>query len=281
MVAAMALFVINDTFVKLAAGHYPTGQLLTLRGFVAVGSSLALVAALGQLHALKLLREPRVLLRGLMEGVVAYTFIFALAHMPLANITAILQAASLFVVAMAASLGIEQVGWRRWLAVAVGFAGVLLIVRPGIDGFNAYALIALCSAFVVGLRDLMTRSIRANIPSPVIAIGSTLMVMMVGASMSLAETWQPVTLRETLYLACAGVFVAFGNFSIVVAYRDGDVSVVSALRYSVLIFALMLGYVVWGDFPDGWDLAGAALIVGSGLYAMHRERVRQRGLAEL
>lgn len=276
MVAAMAFFVLNDSFVKLAAGHFPTGQLILLRGFVAILSSLALVAALGHLRSLPALANRLVIIRGLMEGLVAFTFITALANLPLANITAILQAASLIVVALAAALGIEQVGWRRWLAVGVGFVGVLLVVRPGLDGFNAYALVGLACAFIVGARDLMTRRIASDIPSPVVAVGSTIMVCLVGLLFSFTETWRPLAPLESLYLVVAGVLVAAGNYAIIVAYRDGDVSVVSALRYTVLIFALILGFVIWGDWPDRLALLGAALIVASGLYAMHRERVRRR-----
>jgi drug/metabolite transporter (DMT)-like permease len=274
MVAAMATFVVNDALVKLASTHYPTGQLLALRGVIAVSAALLLVRALGHGQQLRLVLSWPVALRGLTEGVVAFTFIMALAHLPLANVTAILQAASLMVVAMAAALGMEQVGWRRWLAVIVGFVGVLLVVKPGLEGFNVYALVALASSVLVGFRDLLTRRIRANIPSPVISLGSTIMVSLFGLAMSSLTPWQPIVATPTFYLVGAGVLVALGNLCIVIAFRDGDVTVVSALRYSVLLFALVLGYVVWGDWPDPLAMLGAALIVGSGLYAIHRRSVR-------
>lgn len=276
MVAAMATFVVNDALVKLAASHYPTGQLLAIRGVVAISSALVLVGIMGQWHALRHLFTRPVLLRGSSEAVIAFTFILALAHLPLANITAILQGASLMVVALAAMLGIEQVGWRRWIAVLIGFVGVLLVVKPGLDGFNIYSLVALASAIMVGFRDLLTRGIKADIPSPVISLGSTIMVSIFGLFMSLFMPWQPIAAGPTLYLVLAGVLVALGNLFIVMAFRDGDVTVVSSLRYTVLLFALILGFVVWGDFPDALALIGAGLIVGSGLYAVHRQRVRAR-----
>lgn len=274
MVAAMAAFVVNDSLVKLATTHYATGQLLVLRGVVAIASALALVWALGQLSSLSKLTNRLVLLRGCLEGFIAYAFILALAHLQLANITAILQAASLVIVALAALLGIDQVGWRRWLAVLVGFIGVLLIVKPGLDGFTVYSLIALACSLMAGVRDLMTRRIQADVPSPVVAVASTIAVTLVGLGTSLAQPWQPIALRETLYLAGAGVLVSLGNFWIIVAYRHGNVTVVSALRYTVLLFALVIGFAVWGDWPDGMAMIGAVLIVVSGLYAMHRQRVR-------
>ncbi len=279
MVAAMATFVVNDALVKLAAAHFPTGQLLALRGVVSVASALALVAALGHQRSLPLVLSRPVLLRGGSEALIAFTFIAALAHLPLANITAILQAASLIVVAIAAMSGLEQVGWRRWLAVLVGFLGVLLIVKPGLEGFTIWSVVALVSSSMVAVRDLLTRRIKADIPSPVVSLGSTIMVGLFGLAMSLTTAWAPLRAAEVGYLVGAGVLVALGNYCIVVAFRDGSVSVVSALRYTVLLFALVLGYVVWGDWPDRLAMAGAGLIVASGLYALHRERIRAREAA--
>ncbi|MCX7329537.1 MAG: DMT family transporter, partial [Hyphomicrobiales bacterium] len=180
MVAAMALFVVNDALVKLATATYPTGQVLAVRGLFATLAALALVRSFGRFSDLKALAQPLVVLRGLLEGVIAFTFITALAKLPLANITAILQAASLIVVAMAAMLGIERVGWRRWLAICVGFAGVLIIVRPAADGFNVYSLVALASAVLVGVRDLLTRRIGVNIPSSVVTFSTTAVVCLMG-----------------------------------------------------------------------------------------------------
>ncbi len=276
MVAAMGLFVVNDSLVKLASATLPPGQIIAARGFVATAAALGVVAALGHLGSLSHLARPVVLMRGLLEGIIAVLFITAIAHLPLANLNAILQAASIIVVALAALLGVEKVGWRRWLAVLVGFLGVLLVVKPGAAGFNLFALVAAGSAFLVAVRDLVTRRIAAGIPSPVIAFGSTGMVWLVGLAYSLGQPWAPVGGREALLLAGAGVLVALGNYQIIVAFRDGEVSTVSALRYTVLLFSLVLGYAIWGDWPDPLAMLGAALIVGSGLYAMHRERVRAR-----
>lgn len=279
MVSAMGLFVINDVCVKLATGVFPTGQLLAIRGGFAILTALAMVAAFGSLRDLRHASDPRVIVRGLIEAAVAFTFISALAKLPLANITAILQAASLIAVALAALTGVEQVGWRRWLAIGVGFLGVLVIVRPAAEGFTIFSLVALLSAILVGFRDLSTRRIRADVPSTVITFVTTSMVCLVGLALAAVETWVPPTPRETLYLAIAAVFVALGNYFIIVAYRDADVSLVSGFRYMVLVFAIIAGLVVWGEWPDQWSLIGAALIVASGLYTLHRQRVRAKAAA--
>ncbi|MGL4438211.1 MAG: DMT family transporter [Bosea sp. (in: a-proteobacteria)] len=274
MVAAQGTFVINDAFVKLATATYPTGQVLAIRGVFAALAALVLVRLFGRFSDLKAMASPLVMARGGLEALIAFTFITALAHLPLANITAILQAATLIVVLMAAILGIERIGWRRLLAIMVGFVGVLIIVRPAAEGFTVYSLVALASAIMVGARDLLTRRIGAHVPSTVITFTTTAVVCAVGWIIGMAETWQPLALKETLYLVGAALFVAAGNYSIIVAYRDADVSLVSGFRYTVLVFAILLGILIWGDWPDLPALAGASLIVGSGLYTLHRQRVR-------
>jgi drug/metabolite transporter (DMT)-like permease len=277
MVTAMASFIVNDACTKLAAAVYTTGQVLVLRGGVAILTSLAIVMLMGSLRDLAALRHPSVLLRGLMEGIIAAAFIFAIAHLPLANITSIILSASLVVVALAALTGMEQIGWRRWSAIAVGFAGALLVVRPGLEGFTVYSLVALGCALMVAVRDLITRRIRADIPSSVIAVASTVMVSLVGMVLSVVQGWRPIVAAETNWLLLAGVLVSIGNLCITIAFRDGDVTTVSALRYTVLLFSLALGYLIWGDFPDTLALIGAGLIVASGIYALHRQRVKAAG----
>lgn len=274
MVAAMATFVINDVLVKLSTQTLPTGQVLAIRGLFAIVASLVLVKMFGAFSDLKAMANPIVALRGALESAIAFTFILALAHLPLANITAILQAASLILVAMASVLGIEKVGWRRWAAVVVGFIGVLVIVRPSSDGFTVYSLVALASAALVGARDLVTRQIGADVPSTVVTFTTTLVVCATGWIIGITETWQPVGPREWAYLMGAALFVAAGNYAIIVAFRDADVSLVSGFRYTVLVFAIALGALVWGDVPDLPALIGTVLIVGSGLYTLHRQRVR-------
>jgi drug/metabolite transporter (DMT)-like permease len=276
MVAAMALFVCNDALVKLASGYFPIGQLMAVRGLFASLCALAMVLAFKDAARLPLLFKPIVILRGCLEGLVAFLFISALKHLPLANITSILMSASLIVIVLAVVLGIEQVGWRRWAAVFVGFLGVLIVVRPSTSGFNWFSVLALMSAALVAVRELVTKKIGSDIPSSVVALATTLATGTVGALIGYGDIWKPLILSETIYLVAAAILVAFGNLAIIIAYRGTDVSVVSGYRYSIVIMALIMGYLVWGDIPDMWSLIGSVLIVGSGLYTLHRQRVRQR-----
>ena len=273
MLAAMALFVCNDALMKLAREVYPAGQAITLRTAFALLATLGLVLAFQEGGKLRLAARPIVLLRGLVDAAVTLTFIWALAEMPLADVTAILMASPIIIVVLAVVLRIERVGWRRALAVFVGFCGVLVVLRPATDSFNVAALVALVSACLAACRDLLTRKIGNEIPSTVIALMTTAIVGLVACGYGWFEVWQPIWRRETLYVAAAAALIAAGSVCIVSAYRNTDLGVVSGYRYSVVILAVMMGYLVWGHVPDPVAGLGIALIVASGLYTMHRQRV--------
>jgi len=232
---------------------------------------------------LRLALRPLVAVRAAVEALTAFAFITALAHMRLGNITAILQATPIIITLLTVMLGIEQVGWRRWLAVVAGFVGVLIVVRPSASGFDVWSLLALLAAVLVAVRDLITRRIAAAIPSSVVALVTTAAVAVVGLVIGLIEgigtNWRVPTDWELVYLALAAGLVSAGNYGIVVAFRRSDVSVVSPFRYSVIVWAIALGYLVWGDIPDLPAMTGTLLIVAGGLYTIHRERVRMREAA--
>lgn len=278
MLVGMALFVLNDALMKLAAASFPASQMMAVRGVFAAGLGVCLVLAMGEGRNLKRLSHPFVLGRALIESAVAFLFITALATAPLANLTAILNATPILVTAMLVVFGLERVGWRRWAAILVGFVGVLLIVRPGPSGFEASALLALGAATLMAVRDLVTRLIHADTPSSVVALGTTLTVGLMGFVLGAAtgQAWQPVLQPSTLFLVAAGVLVTLANIALVIAFRRADISVVSPFRYSSVLLALLIGFAVFGDFPDAIALVGFALVVGAGLYTWHRERMRRR-----
>lgn len=273
MLAAMALFVCNDALMKLAREVYPAGQAITLRTAFALLTALGLVIAFRESAKLRLALKPIVVLRGLIDAGVTLTFIWALAKLPLADVTAILLATPIIIVVLAVVLRIERVGWRRTVAVFVGFCGVLVVLRPAADSFNAAALVALVSACLAAGRDLLTRRIGNEIPATVIALMTTAIVGLVACGYGLLEVWQPIWRRETVYVAGAAALMAAGSICIISAYRNTDVGVVSGYRYSVVILAVVMGYLVWGQVPDPVAGLGIALIVASGLYTMHRQRV--------
>jgi drug/metabolite transporter (DMT)-like permease len=274
MLAAMTLFTANDTLVKIAAADLPPGQIMAVRGVFAVLVVFALVIGRSEFRHLRELRQPIVLFRAVLEAVVAFLFITSLTRLPIANANAILLTAPIILTALAVALGLEQVGWRRWSAVVVGFAGVLFVVKPSLSGMNPYAALALGSAILVAVRDLMTRRVDSAVPSAVITLATTLAVTLGGFCLWLTEAWRPLTGREVALLGAAAAFVGFGSLAIIKAMRIGEMSVVSPFRYTIVLTTLVVGYAVFGDWPDLYACLGIGLIVASGLYTLHREQMR-------
>ncbi|MBV9755080.1 MAG: DMT family transporter, partial [Hyphomicrobiales bacterium] len=171
---AVVLWTCNDTCGKLASEVFPTGEMMAIRGVFAIAIAITLVVATGHgrvfWRGAHLFLKPMVLLRALLDSVVVFTFLKALAHMQLADVTAISQATPIIMTLLAAALGLESIGWRRFLAIIVGFSGVILIVKPSANGLTMYAALAIISAALVAVRDLLTRYIDPAIPSPLIAL---------------------------------------------------------------------------------------------------------------
>ena len=256
------------------------GQIMLVRGLI----SIVLVAALawhqGALRPLRTLLVKPVALRVAGEVLGTVTFLAAIVHLPLANTSAIFQALPLVITLGAALMFGEPVGWRRWLAITAGFIGVLIIVRPGVSGFDQFSLLALVSVFFCAVRDLATRQIPAQIPSLFITLLTTAVVTATGAAIIVPlGGWTPPSSRALALLALAAVLLLIGYQCVIMALRAGDISAVAPFRYSALLWAMLLGYLVFGDVPDAMMVTGASIIVLSGLYAFYRERVRHRTVA--
>jgi drug/metabolite transporter (DMT)-like permease len=276
MITAMALFTGNDTMTKLATADLPPGQIMGIRGIFAVLLTAGILIGTGGARHLRELKSPILAGRALLEAAVAFAFLTALGHLQLANITAISQATPIIITLLTVLFGLETVGWRRWSAIVVGFAGVLLIVKPTLSGLNIYAGLALASAAMVALRDLVTRSIATHVPTVVVTLSTTAIVTALGFGLSLQENWQPLSTSRVAMLGAAAIFVTLGNLAVIKAFRIGEMSVVSPFRYFVILTSLTTGFLVFGELPDLVSVAGIALIVLSGLYTVHREQVRLR-----
>ena len=273
MTASMAAYTLNDALIKLTDGALPLGQLLALRGILTVVLIYALARHLGPLSWTFSRADWRLIsVRALAEVGAAYFFVTALLNLPLANVTAILQVLPLTVTVGSVLFFRETVGWRRGLAIGMGFIGMLLIVRPGPDGFSIYALYALGAVLSVTVRDLVTRRLSPEAPSLTIAMISAIVVCAFFAALSLGETWQPVTPRLGVLIAGSSVFIIGAYYFSVQVMRTGDVSFVAPFRYTGLLWALMLGLLVFGDWPDLTTLLGAGIVVAAGLFTFLRER---------
>lgn len=279
MTAAMAAYTFNDALVKLIGGALPLPQILTVRGIAASFLIYLLALRLGGLR----LRLPgrawgMIALRCAAEVTATYLFLTALLLMPIANVTAVLQVLPLSVTLSAALFLREPVGWRRMAAIAAGFAGMLLIVRPGPEGFSDGALYALAAVACITARDLVTRRMPPEVPSMTVTLMSSLAVMAFGIATSAAVDWQPMDSSGYLILTGAALFIFAGYLCSVMTMRVGEIAVIAPLRYSGLIWALILGWLVFGEWPDLLTIAGAAIVAGAGMFTFYRERRQARKL---
>jgi drug/metabolite transporter (DMT)-like permease len=281
MVAAMAGFALEDMFIKHVSASLPVGQILLVLGTggAVIFSALALRKG-ARLISRDLISRP-VLLRNAGELIGTLGFVLAISLTPLSSASAILQATPLAVTLGAALFLGEQVGWRRWSAIGIGFSGVLMVVRPGLEGFEPASLFALQAVFGLALRDLATRATPRTVTSLQLSAYAFAMLVPLGATLLLfgAGGLQPMPAPTVLKLSGALGFGVISYYAIVAAMRMGEVSVITPFRYSRLVFALFIGTLVFGERPDGWTLAGAALIIGSGLYTFAREAQLRRRMA--
>ncbi|TIR39844.1 MAG: DMT family transporter [Mesorhizobium sp.] len=283
MVVAMIGFTLNDAITKVSSESMNMAQVMLIRGAFA---SLFVGLLAWQRGALALpgsMLQPMVAVRVAGEAGATVSFLVALAHLPIANVSAVLQALPLAVTMGAALVFNEGVGWRRWLAIAIGFAGVLIIVRPGFAGFSVYSLLALACVGCCAVRDLATKRIPQAIPTLLVSTTTALAMTMLGAALLLPMGgWTPMTGESTALLALAAVLVVIGYQFIIMAMRMGDISFIAPFRYTALLWSLLLGLFVFGDVPDLPMILGASIIVGSGLYALYRERIvgRRKTAAE-
>jgi drug/metabolite transporter (DMT)-like permease len=280
MAVSMAAFTMNDTITKAVSSEMNFGQIMLVRGLVAIVLIAVLAWHQGALRPLRTLVMKPVALRVFGEVGGTVSFLAAIVHLPLANTAAIFQALPLAITLGAAVIFREPVGWRRWSAIAAGFIGVLIIVRPGLAGFSQFSLFALVSVAFCAVRDLATRRIPAHIPSLFITLLTTVTVTLAGAAILFPlGGWTPPSANALGLLALAAVLLLIGYQCVIMALRKGDISAVAPFRYSALLWAMLLGYIVFGDVPDAMMVTGAAIIVLSGLYAFYRERIRHRALA--
>jgi drug/metabolite transporter (DMT)-like permease len=275
MLLAMAGFVVNDTFVKIASPELAPAQIMAVRGMAASLLLFVLAWRFGALRPLRFVGSPRLLLRTGADIMATLCYITALGQMPIANASAIFQALPLTVTLGAALFLGEAVGWRRWTAIAVGLVGVMIIVRPGTEGFTIYSVAVLASVCFSAVRDLATRRMDRTLPSLFVAMITSIAVALAGwLLLPLSGGWKPVTATNLVHLFFAAAAIAVGYIFIVQAMRVGDMGFVAPFRYSVLLYALVIGYLVFGDLPSPLTLLGAAIVVASGIYTLYRERLR-------
>jgi drug/metabolite transporter (DMT)-like permease len=285
MVIAMALFALEDMFIKLLAGRVPLGQILVLLGIGGFVIFASLVWSHGDRLLTRALLAPGVLLRMLGESLGTIGFATAIALTPITTASAIIQAMPLAVTLGAALFLGETVGWRRWLAITAGFVGVLIVIRPGTSGFEPLSLFAVLGVFGLGLRDLATRVVPKHISSYTLSAHSFAVVVPSGLVWNLVAgaDWVALSLPDWGTVVVAQAVGVLAYAALVLATRTGEIAVVAPFRYSRIVFAMIVGVMVFDERPDFWTLAGTSVIVASGLFTLWREtrlaRARRASIA--
>ena len=274
MAGSMVAYTLNDALIKGTSDELPLFQIILLRGILTTSFLVLLAWRMGGLRVRFSARDRwLLLLRTGAEVVSTYLFLQGLFNMPIANATAILQSLPLTVTLAGAVFLGEPVGWRRMTAILVGFLGVLLIVRPGGEGFNFYSLYVLAAVVLITARDLAARQMSAAVPSTTVAASTALGVGLLGAFGTIGQDWVPVSGASALLLVGAAFFLIGGYLASFLAMRSGDLDVVAPFRYVAILAALVLGLVFFDEWPDVLTLIGSGLVVGSGLFTLYRSRV--------
>ena len=280
MLAGTGAFVVGDSFMKLSTADLPPFEVLFLRGVAASLACGSLVVLLGDGRAISSAVHPRPLLRAAAETISVLCYIVALAHMPIANVIAVIQTTPLILILAVAFLLRERVGRARVALALVGFAGAFLVAQPGPGGISRAVLLAFASAAFGAARDLAGRVVPAHIPVMVVTFTTNVMVMAAAALTSLGfESWRAPTARHLVFLGFAGLFVTLGHIGLLLAYRLGRTSAVAPFYYSFALWAVLSGLFVFGALPNALALVGIALIAGSGVAIVLIDQGRSEEIA--
>lgn len=274
MIAGGALLTANDAVMKWLTGGYPTGQIMFIRGLFAFIPIGFLVWHAGGWRRLRINNLKGQGARALLVVMGTFCFVTGLSLLPLADAISIAFAGPLFVTALAAGYLKEVVGWRRWSAVCIGFIGVLVIIRPSGEAIQWAALFPLVASFTGAVRDIITRRIASTEQSECMLIVTTGAVCLAGLA-TLPFGWVAIEKLDWLLFALSGVLLGGAHFLMIDTFRHAEAALVAPFKYTTIIWAVVLGYLVWGDFPDSWTLIGASVVVASGLYILKRETRRK------
>ena len=270
MVLGVGTLSVNDAIIKWLSDGLAVGQILCLRGVIVI-SVYGGVVGLSQGFQVFRMARPKVhLTRGLFLLASAYTFVTGLSLLPLADAFALSFAGPLFMVVLAILFLGERVGWRRWAAVVVGFIAVLVMLRPGTSAFQLAALFPLAAAFCGAARDAITRRMAREESTHAILLWGTAIVA-VGGLASLPWGWGPVTWADGGLLLATAILQCLAHYLMIESFRYGETSLLAPFKYTGLVWGIIIGFLIWGTFPDNYILMGAAVISASGIYIARRE----------
>ncbi|MEM6711328.1 MAG: DMT family transporter [Pseudomonadota bacterium] len=273
---AMVGFIGTDSCIKFVSDDLPIGQMLVMRGMVILAILIALAFATGANKKLPTFKDKAVGARAIAECLASLLYYNAIIQVPIANANAVLQTIPLLIVAVAAFVYKEHVGWRRWLIILVGFSGVLLVVQPGSSGFQPPILFAVAAVIFFTMRDMSTRAIDPRLPAISINLVTSASVMFMGVILSAFQGWVMPSISSVLLLILAACFLTTGYLAVTVAMRSGDVSVSAPFRYSIVAWALIVDVLIFHNYPNTMMIIGMVIVVGSGVAMIVRERQVKR-----
>jgi drug/metabolite transporter (DMT)-like permease len=273
MLAGIAGFAVMDAIIKWLTADYPITQVVALRSWF--GLPLLCLFALydGGLKALRTRRPMVHVGRYLLVLVLSFSFFWALSQMKLVDAIAITFAAPIFITALSVPLLKEPVGLHRWVAISIGFCGVLIMLRPGAGVFQWAALVVICSVVVYALLMITTRAFKSTESTASLMLYPQLGMSLTGIIIA-PLFWVTPSLGDLGLFALAGLFGSVGVMCLTHAFRLGPAAVVSPFEYSALIWATLLGFLLWGELPDAFTLGGAGIVISSGLYIIYRETIK-------
>ena len=270
-----ALLALNSTVVKFLVEDYPPGQIMAVRAVFVFGVVACFVWRDGGLHTLRIRSYGGQISRALCLALTTCLMILSVERLPLGDVFAINHASPLIMTALAVFFLGERVGWRRWAAVFAGFVGVLIMLRPTPAAFQAAALLPLLVAFFSAVRDIITRRLAATDTSTATFFVTTLVILIAGLLLSVFTGWQPLRLDDIWLFALAALFQGLAHFLMIEAFRFAEAKVVAPFKYATILWAMVIGFIFWGDVPDFWIITGGSIVVASGLYILHRQRLRR------
>mgnify|MGYP001202997962 CR=1 FL=1 len=274
MLAGTFFMSLNNAVLKWLSANYPPGQILFMRAsFICIPIAFFIWRA-GGWRSIHVVSAKGHALRAAFTVASAFCFVNGVKYLPLADATAVTFAGPLFITMLATIILGERIGWRRWSAVIAGFVGVLIITRPTSDVIRLAVLLPLGSAFAGAMRDVITRRLAARETSNSILVTTTAAVACAGL-LTLPFGWTAPTPQDLAIVALGGMITGCGHYCLIETFRHAEAGLVAPFKYSSILWAVGLGFFVWGDWPDLWVMAGTAVLIASGLYILRREIIRR------
>ena len=272
MLAAVASFSLMDAGMKLLSAHYPPLQVTLLRGAASLPFVLVWVLASAGVRSIVPVRWSLHLLRGVLGMVMIGCFVYALKRMPLSTAYTLYFVAPLLVAALSVPLLGERVGPRRWTAIGIGMLGVVVVLRPGVDGLVSLPGLMVLLAATAYAIAAVTVSLLTRTDTPQSMVVWFLAIMAVGAGLAAIPGWVPLRWEHAALILGMGLAGAFGQIALTSAFMRGDASMIAPLEYTGLVWVIAWDWLLWQTLPDTATWTGAAIIVASGLYLLRRER---------